>query len=255
MQTNREIYDTAAFGDWTTYTNLETHEAFLAKKYFDPLKRTVEAGAGGGRIVLGLQGLGFRDLHAFDYVSQFVEEVRRRDAKREIHLSAQDATRLAYRDESFDQALYLAQLVCLIEGAERKEVRDCVLSEAFRVLRAGGTSIFSFLSHEVRSRSRVYRLYLTYLRGLRELTRARRDLQTLPWLKIGDRFNKGALLDRGPYLHWYRAQEAVDDLCAAGFTIRAVASLSQLKAERMCLSMEELLREPLSGHFYCVCTK
>jgi len=252
MQSTREIYDTAAFGDWNTYTELETHEAFLAKKYLDPRKTTVDAGTGGGRIVLGLKQLGFADLHAFDFVHQFVEEVRQREGNGHIRVSTQDATRLAYKDRSFDQVLCLAQLICLLDGPE---ARISALSEAHRILRPGGTALFSFLSHEVRSRGTSYRLYLTWLGALRTITRPGRSLQTLPWLRIGGKFNRGALLDRGPYVYWYRASEAVDDLRAAGFKVQFVASLKQLKEERPLTSVDELLREPMTGHFYCVCTK
>jgi ubiquinone/menaquinone biosynthesis C-methylase UbiE len=252
MQTNREIYDTAAFGDWSTYTNLETHEAFLARKYLNPAKATVEAGTGGGRIVLGLQKMGFKDLHAYDYVPQFVAEVRTRDLNQGIRLSAQDATRLGYKDESFDQILYLAQILCLVDG---KAARIEAVKEAYRILRPGGIGLFSFLSHEVRSGSTTYRLYLTWLGALRFFSRPKRDSQTLPWLKIGGKFNRGALLDRGPYVYWYRAPEAVAELREAGFNVNSVASLKQLQNERVVDSTDELLREQLTGHFYCVCTK
>lgn len=252
MQSTHEIYATEAFGGWHTYTNLEVHEGFLAKSQLDPAKRTLEAGTGGGRIVLALRDLGFRDLFAYDFVPGFVDEVRQADPARVIRLSAQDATRLAFADASFDQILYLAQIVSLIDI---ENGRSNAIREAHRILKPGGVAMFSFLSHEVRSGSRFYKAFLTWLRAYRFLTRSRRSLQQLPWLKFGSKFNYGALLDRRPYVYWYRAEEVVAELVTAGFKVNAVASLRQLREGRLISTTEELKREPMTGHFYCVCTK
>lgn len=252
MQTNRDLYGTAEFGDWSTYTNFETYEAFLVQKYFDPSKKTLEAGTGGGRIILGLRQMGFEDLFAFDFIPHFVSEVRGHDPAGQIRVSAQDATQLGFETGTFDQVLYLAQIISFMDVSGG---RDRAMKEACRVLKPGGVALFSFLSYEVRFGSQLYRLFSTYLGVLRSLTRSNRSMQNLPWLRKGGRFNRAALLDRGPYVYWYRAPEAVADLCRAGFKVQAVASLKQLEDGRMVNSVDELLREPLTGHFYCVCTK
>ena len=153
VRSNREIYGSVEFDAWARRAHLEPAEEFVIKTFLDPRRNSVEAGTGGGRIILAMADLGFTALHGFDFVPVLVCEARSRDARRQLKLSAQDATRLAYGDACFDQIIYLEQVVCLIEGREN---RLRALGEAFRILRPGGTALFSFLSYDVRSRQLPY---------------------------------------------------------------------------------------------------
>ena len=157
-----------------------------------------------------------------------------------------------YAAASFDQLLYLQQLICFVDG---EQARLAALREAFRILRPSGLAVFSFLSYEVRSGSMVYSLFLAYLRLFRLLSRSKTSEQTLPWLRLRDRFNFASLLDRGPYVYWFRADEAADLLQTVGFTLRAIGTRRQVLEGRMHSSAETLANVPMDGALYCVCSK
>ncbi len=250
---NKELYsDTPEFDRWAFRTELDPDERCVLTRYLDPHGKTLEAGTAGGRVLLGLRELGFSNLQGYDYVVGFIEEARRRDTSGTIRFEVQDATGLDYADESFDQLLYVQQM---LSGFEDEPSRHAAFREAFRILRPGGTAIFSFLCYEVRLKSTVFALFIRYLGLLRWICGVRRSRQMLPWMRIGNRFNPGALLDRGPYVHWFRVQEAADSLQGVGFAFRAIGTSRQMMAGETHTSPETLLTEPLDGALYCVCTK
>ncbi len=252
VRNNKEVYSTVEFHRWIGRDRLDPDEQYLVRRFLNPTAKTLEAGTGGGRILFALHQAGFTDLHGFDYVPGFIEQAKRADTAHAINFEVQDATRLTHANNSFDQVIYLQQILsCLdAEDAPVKAAR-----EAFRILRPGGTALFSFLSFEVRSRSVVYGTMIRYLRLLRWLRRSRRSMRDLPWLRMGDRFNWGALIDRGPYVHWFGAEEAQGILQGAGFSIEGVATSRQLAEDVVCRSAAELLTHPLGGALCFVCGK
>lgn len=249
---NRELFGASEFEAWAKRSALDAAEACLLRTYLSPTLQTVEAGTGGGRILFALADLGYSKLHGFDYVPEMVLEARARDRGRQLKLSAQDATQLAYADASFDQLIYMQQILSLMETPA---ARRRAIEEAFRILRPGGIALFSFLSYDVRSRSTFYRIFLRYLKILRFVRRSSRDPQTWPWLRLGGRFNRKALWDASPYVYWHRAEEAANELQRAGFRLRGIASGAQLEQGRLCTTPDELLREPMQGALFCACAK
>jgi SAM-dependent methyltransferase len=214
---NRAYYEHEVFDTWASRSAALTgSEAMLVERFLDAGGATLEAGTGGGRILFDLQRRGFHDLHGFDFVPGFIEVARSRDASHAIDFSVQDAVELAYADDSFDQAIYLQQVVCFIE---RTADRLRAMREARRVLRPGGTALFSFLSYEVRAKHPLYATFNRYLGALRRLRHSDVSLQYQPWLKTDTRPNLGALADRGPYVYWYRLEEALGELDRVGFEI------------------------------------
>jgi SAM-dependent methyltransferase len=181
---------------------------------------TLEAGTGGGRILHELAKRGFHDLHGFDYVPGFIDVARSRDLAGSIDFTVQDAVDLDYPDAHFDQALYIQQVLCFIEDAAG---RLQAMREARRVLRDGGTALFSFLCFEERSRHGLTGAFSRYLGLLRRFRHRDVSLQYQPWLKTDERPNLGALADRGPYVYWYTLEEALDSLDRVGFDIRWAA--------------------------------
>lgn len=249
---NKSLFDTVAF-HWTAIRkNLIPEEKFLFDRYLNKLGRTVEAGTGGGRIPFELRALGFESLYGFDYVPRLIEAAKKKDTMSSIHFDVQDAVSLDYEDDFFDQIVYLQQIICTLVD---EDSRFAALREAYRILKPQGTALFSFLSFEARRRSVLYLPYLIWLKGFRAVTRSTRPLQHLPWLKLGGRFNLHSLIDRGPYVYWYKLDEAVRDLESLGFRIVAVGSSRQLCAGRIFDSYAAMVGAPLDGMLYIVAKK
>lgn len=221
---------------WAGADGLKPEEQALITAHLDPARSTLEAGTGGGRIVRAMRKLGYGGLTGFDFAPELIEAARAADPQ--ITFDVADATQLPYADDSFDQLLYLQQIVCTIES---EAGRRAALAEAARVLRPGGTAIFSFLCLEGRRRSPVQAAFLTYLRALRAVRRSPRPAQLMPRLRLRGKANLAALRDAGPYTFWYRAAEAVAELRGAGFAIGGLACSDDAAAGRLHPDPESLL--------------
>jgi SAM-dependent methyltransferase len=175
-----------------------------------------------------------------------------RDPQRKIDFQVQDAVKLAYADSSFDQIVYLQQIICLIEN---KEDRLSAVKEAYRILKPDGSGLLSVLSFESRSSSLIYKVYLNYLRLLRKLQGKKLSIQYLPWLKLGGKLNLSAFLDQPPYTYWYRVTEISELLQSVGFEIVAMGTNPQISAGRLKSTDRELLTEDIAGMLYFVVKK
>jgi SAM-dependent methyltransferase len=249
---NKGVYSTVEYNRWAKRASLTGSERFLVEQFLDPTHATVEAGTAGGRILLELLHRGFNQLSGFDYVAALIEEAKRRDNSGEINFSVMDATALTYPDAAFRQALYLQQIISLIET---EAGRRRAVAEAFRVLRRDGTALFSFLCFEARQTSLPHRIFMMWISILRALRGRRASVQLLPWLKLGDRFNWPALRDAGPYVYWFRMAEARDLLASAGFHITAVGTDAQMQPNGPATSVDAMRGQPVRGHMYFICRK
>ena len=227
-------------------------KSLLIDKHLNPDEETVEAGTSGGRILLELQKRGFKKLWGFDFVPEFIEQAKKRDLSGEITYDVMDATATNYRDHSFGQIIYLQQIICFI-GSD--DGRKGTVSEAYRILRPGGTALFSFLCHESRQSALGYRALTCWLKTLRMIYGCRRTVQYLPWLKHNGKANWSALLDKGPYVYWYKAAEAKVLLEQTGFKIISVGTDEQVVKESMQVFTKELQGVKMHGHIYFVCKK
>lgn len=252
MLTNQEIYRTRDFNYWAYKENLDSREKYLIEKYLDKSGKTLEAGTAGGRILLAMQNLGFAYLNGFDYVSDLIEQAKKRDISDSINFTVQDAKKLNYPDCSFDQIIYLQQIICCLENSlERLQG----IKEAYRILKPGVITLFSFLSFEARFKNFPYSMYLNYIRVLRTISKSNHSIQSLSRLKLDGKPQFNSLLDRGPFMYWYKLPEAYQSLQSVGFQIIAIGSNHQIKQQKMCSSLEELQTEPLEGQLFFVCQK
>lgn len=247
---NRHFYEETAFDSWASRRALTETEDALVERFLDKHRSTLEAGTGAGRILLDLQARGFDDLYGFDYVPGFIDIAKARDPSHSIEFSVQDAVDLDYPDAHFDQAIYLQQVLCFIEHpADRVRA----LQEARRVLRPGGTALFSFLCYEARTKRPLYSAFTNYLRVQRRIRHRDVSLQYQPWLKTDAKPNLGALVDRKPYVYWYRLPEALDALDRAGFDITWAGSTAQVADRTWAGDPQRLARSSLDGMLYVTC--
>jgi SAM-dependent methyltransferase len=247
-----QVYAGPEFDRWAHAQGLIAPECFLIERYLNRFAATLEAGTGAGRILHAMAQKGFERLEGFDIVPSLITEARRRHAAENIEFDIQDARTLSYPDASFDQLIYLQQVICFITDAEG---RRRAIAEAYRILRPRGIAVFSFLLYETRLQSLWHRGMLAYLAALRALLGRREPLQSMPWLSHRGRFNVAALLDRAPYVYWFRRDEAVSLLASEGFTVVAVGTLAQIQRGKLCPSVLELEKAPTAGMLYVVCRK
>lgn len=252
MSDNKEVYSTVAFEEWAYKKRLLPHEKYLLENYLDKRAKTLEAGTAGGRILLEMKKIGFTSLYGYDYVPEFIEQARQKDSSGSIYFEVEDATRLNYKDNDFDQIIYLQQIISSIDDAE---ARLKALKEAYRILKNEGTALFSFLSFDARKSSVMYSLFLMYLGMFRNLRGSNRTIQYLPWLKHGGKVNLSALVDREPYVYWYKVEEVYQLLREVNFEVVAIGSDFQIKQGKMHQSIETLVKEPIAGMLYFVCKK
>jgi SAM-dependent methyltransferase len=249
----KEFYSTVEFGSWADRRGLTHDEKYLIERYLDKNGKTLEAGTGGGRILFEMKNLGFTSLHGYDFVPAFIERARQSDPGRSIYFEVQDGTRLGYEDASFDQIVYLQQFICVLDD---EAARTKALAEAFRILRVGGTALFSFLGFKTKSGGPSYTAYLAYLYLVRKLRRSDRSIRYFPYNYRGGKLNLASLLlGGGPYLYRYTLSEAHHALRGAGFTIRAVGSREQITQGMMYESIETMKGQPIRKAIYFVCTK
>lgn len=252
MKTNKDVYSTVEFGQWAGRVELLPEERYLIEHYLQRDRATIEAGTGGGRIILACKTLGFTKLSAYDFVPAFVEAARAKDPERRVDFRVGDATKLEYESGSFEQIIYLQQILSLLEAPA---ARQQALREAYRILAPGGTALFSFLGFEARGRGRTSSLLMRYLRAFRGVSFSDRPLQLLPWFNLGGKWNWGALLDRGPYTYWFRIPEVHEFLSSAGFEIVAAGVGQELGRGTIHGSIAELAASGAAGTIYAVCRK
>jgi SAM-dependent methyltransferase len=248
---SREIYAGPEFKHWVEEEELIAPERFLVR-FLRSDQSTLEAGTGEGRILRALSCRGFKELSGFDNVPELIHLARLKECRQPIAFSVQDARKLTYSDSSFDQLIYLQQVLCFITDAED---RQKAVAEAHRILKPGGLAVFSFLCLESRLQSALYRALIGYLGCFRTLARRQRSQQHMPWLWVANRFNISALLDRPPYAYWYRCEEAANLLLRQQFRILGIGTRAQTDQHTLCESMEEFRRSPKGGMLYIVCQK
>ena len=234
---------------WAGAEGLKDEERSLIQRTLDPARSVLDAGTGGGRIARALHEMGYAAVTGFDFAPELVEAARASIPGGEVRFDVADATDLPYEAGSFDQALYLQQVVSTIDDPDG---RRAALHEARRVLSDGGTAIFSFVCFEARERSAAGRAYLAYLRTLRRARRDLRPIQSLPRVRTRGRVGAGALRDAGPHNWWYRAAEAEAALAAAGFVPAAIGFAADALTGSMAPSARALAGPP-EVTLYAVC--
>lgn len=179
---NQSIYANEEPESWTERSGLLEQERALIEKYIRDRGSLVEAGTGGGRIVLEIgKRFSHLDLVTFDFVEELIREARRKS-----------------------------------DSLVSEERMGDVLKESHRILKKGGVALFSFLYYPGRRINVPLSLAVNTVRWLRGEEWKR---QRLPWLKLGGRINWRLLGKNQPTTYWFEEEEIRGILEGAGFEI------------------------------------
>lgn len=185
----------------------KSESIIFSKSFADKSESLLELGCGTGRISFGLEKLGYQKITASDFSKKMILHARKlsRSLKSKINFHRQDATKLSYKDESFDGVIFGFNGLMQIPG---KQNRENAIIEAFRVLRPGGNFIFT--AHD-RSLPKWKKFWAN------EQKRWREEKQDPSLLEFGDRFEETS---RGKlYLHVPSVSELRIDLQKCGFSV------------------------------------
>jgi SAM-dependent methyltransferase len=214
-------------------------ERALIERFFpDRAAPLLEAGCGAGRVTVGLWELGYRQLTAFDFAQELVDQAislateRKAEAIRFLHADATDLSRSAVnltasgksqrgqvdRATPFAGALFMFNGLMQIPGREN---RRAALRELRRVCAPGAPLLFT-----------------THDRDHSPVERAMWRLETLRWVRgeqdprlveFGDRYfedNAGRT-----FMHLPDRREILEDFVATGWTHEFDALRSEVARE------------------------
>jgi SAM-dependent methyltransferase len=204
-------------------------ERLLLTRYFpDKSAALLEAGCGAGRVAIGLWELGYRNLTAFDFANELVDQAHSLAAERGaagITFLQADATRLAgcpsLRRGSFDGAMFLFNGLMQIPGREH---RRAALRGIRELCRPG--AFFLFTSHD-RDDPREARAWAA------EAARWAKGEQNPRLVEFGDRYFAH---DHGQtFMHLPDRKEVLEDLLATGWTFEHTTTRDDQASERQAV--------------------
>ncbi|HLS27890.1 MAG TPA: class I SAM-dependent methyltransferase [Opitutales bacterium] len=165
----------------------------------------LDLGCGAGRIAFGLWDLGFRRLTGADFVPEMVARARglAEVTGKSIEFTDGDATALDFADGSFDGIIFGFNGLMQIPGRER---RQRAFSEILRVLRPGGS--FVFTTHD-----RANRRFRVFWEA--EVRRWMKGEQDPRLVELGDSYYESSI--GATFMHIPTRQEVLEDLAATGW--------------------------------------
>jgi len=181
-------------------------ERLLIERHFpDRAAPLLEAGCGAGRVTLGLWALGYRDLTAFDFAEELLDQARSLAAERSadaIRFLHADATKLprAVPTGAFGGALFLFNGLMQIPGRDR---RRAALRGLHRACRPGAPLLFT--THDRDATPKEQALWRE------EAARWAQGTQDARLVEFGDRYFEEAGVGR-TFMHLPDRAEILADL-------------------------------------------
>jgi ubiquinone/menaquinone biosynthesis C-methylase UbiE len=189
----------------------KSERAVIERFFPDRKAPLLEAGCGAGRVTLGLWEMGFRNITAFDFAQELVDQARSLAIERHaeaIRFLPADATKLSVKrdqlDAPFAGALFMFNGLMQIPGRKN---RRAALSKIHRVCAPGAPLVFT-----------------THDREWSPSERAQWRLETLRWVRgdqdprlveFGDRYFED---EAGrTFMHLPDRKEILEDLAATGW--------------------------------------
>jgi SAM-dependent methyltransferase len=203
-------------------------ERVLIRRFFPETgARLLEAGCGAGRVTLGLWQLGYRQLTAFDFAEELLDQARSLATEHgaAISFAEGDATRLekchVLRDTSlgkFDGALFMFNGLMQIPGRAR---RRAALAGLHRLCRPGAPLLFTTHDRDSSATEQIlWRL---------EAGRWERGEQDPRLVEFGDRYFTDET--GSTFMHLPDRKEILEDLAATGWAHAFDAMRREVAAE------------------------
>jgi len=126
----------------TANVGLWKSEEKVFARVFAKTDRILDLGTGTGRIAIGLAEMGYTHVLGIELSREMTKEARRiaRVLELSVYFKQGDATSLDFEDNLFDGAIFGFNGLMQIPGRDN---RRSALSEIFRVVRPGGSLVFT----------------------------------------------------------------------------------------------------------------
>ncbi len=126
---------------WQTFRKrtLKEVEDFLS----DKKGRILDLGCGSGRNLIAIKDIEYYGVDFSEQMLKFAQEKTRKDKVNAVFFKS-ELTKLPFKDNFFDAAIFISSLHCI----EKKEGRKKALLELYRVLKKGGEAIITVWNKE-----------------------------------------------------------------------------------------------------------